>query len=188
MSSAVSALNGASARGFVTVTEAGPRGMITLRGDLSLKKLQNAATKLTGTAFPEQGRCVIEGESGIAWMSPDELLILCPYDQARDITERLVKAMGTTHHLAANVSDARAMFTLQGVDIREALAKLTPADLSPAAFAPGQFRRSRVAQVPAAFWMNDDETLHLICFRSVAQYMFDLLNTASLPGSEVGYF
>jgi sarcosine oxidase subunit gamma len=50
------------------------------------------------------------------------------------------------------------------------------------------FRRSRLAQVPAAFWMPDAETFQIVCFRSVARYMFDLLSIAAQPGSEVGHF
>ncbi|MGC1503573.1 MAG: sarcosine oxidase subunit gamma, partial [Sulfitobacter sp.] len=50
------------------------------------------------------------------------------------------------------------------------------------------FRRTRLAQVPAAFWMPDAETVQIICFRSVAQYVFDVLNVAAQCGSEVGAF
>lgn len=50
------------------------------------------------------------------------------------------------------------------------------------------FRRTRLAQVPAALRMVDDETFEVICFRSVAQYVFDLLKVAGQPGSEVGFF
>ncbi|MEO9629184.1 MAG: sarcosine oxidase subunit gamma, partial [Sulfitobacter sp.] len=50
------------------------------------------------------------------------------------------------------------------------------------------FRRTRMGQVPAAFWLREDGVFEVICFRSVAQYMFDLLSVAAQPGSEVGHF
>ena len=87
-----------------------------------------------------------------------------------------------------NVSDARAVFRIKGPNTREVLAKLAPVDLSPQAFGPGMIRRTRLAQVPAAFWMEDTDTAQLVCFRSVAQYVFDLLKTAAQPGSEVGFY
>ena len=43
-----------------------------------------------------------------------------------------------------------------------------------------------MAQVPAAYWMLDEETIDIVCFRSVAEYVFGLLEDAAEPGSEVG--
>ncbi|MEP2203837.1 MAG: sarcosine oxidase subunit gamma, partial [Tateyamaria sp.] len=67
-------------------------------------------------------------------------------------------------------------------------AKLAPVDLAPGQFTSGMFRRTRMGQVPAAFWLREDGVFEVICFRSVAQYMFDLLSVAAQPGSEVGHF
>ena len=120
-------------------------------------------------------------------MSPDELLLLCDYAEATAITSALQKELAKTHSLVVNVSDARAQFTVQGVEVRDCLAKLTPANLTDTAFGPKDFCRSRLAQVAAAFWMEDEETVHIVCFRSVAQYVFDLLKASSAQGSEVGY-
>jgi len=188
MSNVVSALKGMSYQGFTQVNDCGARGMITLRGDLASKALQQAACAATGCDFP--ARLGISGmpEAGICWMSPDEVLILCPYTTAGDATAQIARALSGTHHLVANVSDARAMLSLSGGEPREVLAKLSPADVSPAALPSGTLRRSRLAQIPAAFWIGDHATAYVICFRSVAQYAFDVLKTASLPGSEVGFF
>ena len=188
MSNVISALKGASYQGFTTITECGPRGMITLRGDLSSKALQKAACELAGCDFPAKLGITGTHGSGICWMSPDELLILCSYDSAHAATAHLTEALKGTHHLVANVSDARAILSLSGGDPREVLAKLSPANVSPDALKPGTLRRSRLAQVPAAFWIEDAGTAYVICFRSVAQYVFDILKTAALPGSEVGFF
>ena len=188
MSDAVSALDGASFDGFARIADAGPRGMITLRGDLTAAKIKTAVKKTTGAEIPGQGAVTWAGETGAVWMSPDEILLLCPDAEAHDLTAQLQDALSGTHHLAANVSDARALLTLTGLDAREVLAKLTPADVSPAALRPGQVRRTRLAQVPAAFWMRDEESFDIVCFRSVAQYVFDILKAAATPGSEVGFF
>ena len=187
MSNAVSALNGARAEGFATVTEAGLCGMITLRGELSDAGLQKAV-KAAGVAMPKQGQVVTGGERTLCWMSPDELLLLCPYAEVAEVIAGLSKALAGSHHLIANVSDARALFSVVGGDAREVIAKLSPADLSPDAFGPGQLRRTRLAQVPAAFWMADETTVNVICFRSVARYVFDILRTSATQGCEVGYF
>lgn len=187
MSEPVSALNGRTAAGEVTIREAGLRGMIVLRGDLSDKKLRAVCTGVAGVDFPDQGQANCVGEKGLCWMSPDEVLVLVPYaDVARDIG-LIDKALNGTHYLAENVSDARAVIFVEGAFCREVVAKLAPADLHPDTFKPGDFRRTRLGQVAAAFWMRDANSFEVICFRSVANYTFDLL-AASAKAGPVGHF
>ena len=189
MSDAVSALGNAHASdGIADIREIGPQGMITLRGDLSTAKVKNAATGVAAVDMPGMREANCVGEKGICWMSPDELLVLCPYSDVAKNLEKMRKTLGKTHALAVDVSDARAVFQVKGAYAREVMAKLAPVDLAPGSFEPGQFRRTRLAQIPAAFWMRDDETFEIICFRSVAQYVFDLLKAAAQPGSAVNYF
>ena len=111
MSDPISALNGVTdAGGIAAITEVGPVGMITLRGDLSLPKLQTLVVKTTGAKFPQQRTVERHGDSGIAWMSPDELLVMCPYGEVTDTVARMSTALEGAHALVANVSDARAVF------------------------------------------------------------------------------
>lgn len=184
----VSALKQARFDGIALVEEIGLQGMITLRGDLSNRVLKTAATDAAGTKMPGANSASFNGENGLCWMSPDELLILCPYAEVNGRLTTLTGRLGDTHALAVNVSDARVQFRVHGSSAREVMAKLSPADLSADAFQPGMFRRTRMAQVPAAFWMDDDQTFRIICFRSVATYVFGLLKSAAAPGSGVGYF
>lgn len=174
--------------GSVRITEIGPLGMITLRGDLGEKALVKAAVAASGVTMPDQRMCNTQGEHGMAWMSPDEVLIMCPHGEVRDRLADLQEKLAKLHTLAVNVSDARAVFRIEGPGVREVVAKLAPVDMHPDQFAPGMFRRTRFAQVPAAFWMPDETSVQIICFRSVAQYMRDLLQVAAQPGSEVGFF
>lgn len=187
MSNAVSALNGKTAAGDVTVSDAGLQGMITLRGDLGAKKLRAVCTDLTGVTFPEQGKAKAEDGKGLCWMSPDELLVLVPYAGVGDAVAQIDTALAGTHYLAENLSDARALITLSGPFAREVIAKLAPVDLHPDSFGPGDFRRTRLGQVAAAFWMDDAQVIHVICFRSVADYAFDLL-AASAKAGPVAHF
>ncbi len=165
MSDRVSALAGAEGGAIAAVKEAGLVGMITLRGDLSDAALKKAVKAACGAAVPGQREVALAGESGVAWMSPDELLLVCPHDKAGEIVAALDKAMTGKHALAANVSDARAVFDVSGPRAREVLGKLMPVDFSAAAFGPGMIRRSRMAQVPAAVWMTGEESFRVVCFR-----------------------
>lgn len=183
MSNAVSALQGASFDGYCTVEEAGLVGMITLRGDLASTGVAKAVKSVTGAAMPGQGE-ITEGDKGrVGWMSPDELLLIVDHAEAAAIVDAATKSLGDEHSLVVNVSDARAVYRVKGAACREVIAKLTPADTS--VMQPGMLRRTRIAQIPAAFYLEDDVTAVLVCFRSVAQYAFDLLKDAARPGGEV---
>ncbi|MCV3272583.1 sarcosine oxidase subunit gamma [Roseobacter sinensis] len=186
MSEPVTALGGVSSDARIAaIAEAPLQGMITLRADLSDSAVKKAAKAAAGADVPGPGTVHLGDESGLCWMSPDELLLLCPYAEVTETLERLQKALVKTHALAVNVSDARASFTVTGPRAREVMGKLCPVDFAPDRFAPGMFRRTRMAQVPAAIWMSADETFRIVCFRSQAQYVFDLLTVAAQPGSEV---
>lgn len=187
MSDAVSALGGATYTGFCSVSEAGRVGMVTIRGDLGDAAFAAALRDVTGLDLPGQGAIVGTGPR-LAWMSPDELLLFCAADDAPGQAAALAMAFAGMHALAVDVSDARAVFRVAGAASREVMAKLTPADVAPGAFGPGRMRRTRLAQVGAAFHMPDETSFEIIAFRSSAQYVFDLLANAARPGSEVGLF
>jgi sarcosine oxidase subunit gamma len=188
MSDLVSALAGARYAGLATIEEAGLQGMITLRGDLSSKTLQKAVKAATGAEVPQTRRISTSDSGAVAWMSPDELLLLVPYDEVEEKTAAMAEALSGEHALAVNVSDARAIFTLSGAGAREVLGKVCPVDFDASAFKAGDFRRTRMAQVAAAFWLDEAETFHIVCFRSVADYVFNLLKTTAHPQSRVGVY
>lgn len=180
MSDPVSALSGRSFEGHVSVRDAGPRGMIQLKGHLAAKAIKTACAEVTGLDFPDVRAANCAGETGLCWMAPDEVLILLPRSDVQTALGMIAKALKDTHHLAADVSDARAVIELSGAGVREVLARLSPANLRSDALQPGELRRTRLAQVPAAFWLTDETTAELICFRSVAVYVFDILANAAV--------
>ncbi|MEX0328517.1 MAG: sarcosine oxidase subunit gamma [Ruegeria sp.] len=188
MSEPISALNHASYDGIAKVEECGLQGMITLRGDLSDKVLAKAVKDATGQKVPGQREALVDGDTGVCWMSPDELLVLVPYTEVEAKLSAMNNALSGTHALAVNVSDARAVFRVSGASAREVMGKVAPVDFSTDMFQPGQMRRSRLAQVAGAFWMDDDQTFRVACFRSAADYAFKLLKVAAQPGSEVGVY
>ncbi|WP_299659747.1 sarcosine oxidase subunit gamma [uncultured Ruegeria sp.] len=188
MSEPISALNHASYEGIAKVEECGLQGMITLRGDLSDKVLAKAVKDATGQKVPGQRQALVNGDTGVCWMSTDELLVLVPYTEVEAKLAAMINALSGTHALAVNVSDARAVIRISGGSAREVLGKVAPVDFAEDAFQPGQIRRSRLAQVAGAFWMDDAETFRVVCFRSTADYVFKLLKVAAQPGGEVGVY
>ncbi|MGR3485982.1 MAG: sarcosine oxidase subunit gamma [Paracoccaceae bacterium] len=153
-------------------------GMVALKGDLSDPGLIAATEAACGAPPPGPLGASVRDGRGALWMAPDELLLLVEDAPAaaRDLTERLEG----THHLALDVSDARAVFALSGPEgaLREVLSRLTPADMAAAAFGPATVRRTRLAQVPAGLWW-DGGAAQVMCFRSVADYVERLLRQAA---------
>lgn len=184
MSEVVSALAGARASGMVELADAGATGMITLRGDHAL--LGAAVQAVLGLAMPEVRRVVAGEGAQVLWMSPDELLVITGYDAAPGIAVELETALGDAFATVAVVSDARALITLSGAEVRDVLAKLCPVDF--ADFPVGALRRTRAAQVAAAVWRTSDSDWSLICFRSVAGYVWEALATVAQPGGEVALY
>ena len=184
MSNIQTAMNGARATGYVDVSEAAATGMITLRGDLADAGVQKAVKSVMGAGVPST-LAVTDADVGqILWMSPDELMIVCAYDQADQVVADLIAALGETHSMVVNVSDARAVFDLNGSATFEIIAKLAPIDMK--SMQAGTVRRTRFAQIPAAFWMTSNDSARIICFRSVAEYMFNQLRNSAQAGFEVG--
>lgn len=172
----------------VRVTEGPTLGMIAVRGDLDNLHLTQTLADAAGVAMPDVRRAEVGPETGLLWMSPDEAMLLCPPGRVAEILAALEEALAGEHVLCADLSDARAVFTLEGDGIREVLAKLTPADLRPAALPVGELRRTRLAQVAGAFWLSSETTATVICFRSVAGYVGGLLRNAASEEATVGYF
>ncbi|MGI3168271.1 sarcosine oxidase subunit gamma [Pseudooceanicola sp. C21-150M6] len=175
-------LGGAVHKRTVTIEEAAPQGMLTIRGRLDDAAITGAVATATGLSVPDQRQVTIDGARRLAWMSPDELLLILPRADLSATSTALTEALGTAHSLVADMSDARCLFRLSGPDaaLRDTLARLAPVDMS--RVMPGEIRRTRLAQVAAAIWMPAPGQLELISFRSTAQYTYDLLvNAATGP-------
>lgn len=181
-STPVTPLAGARHDGFATIREIGPLGMIVLRAKPGIPGLAEAIAAATGCAVPEKRRIVLNGERAAGWMGPDEYLLILPRAEAPAAVRTIGEKLVGQHHLAADISDMRAVFAIEGEKAAEVLMKLTPADVS--ALEPGELRRSRTAQVAAAFWA-EGQGFRLVCFRSVAAYMFGLLSHSAQKGSEL---
>lgn len=176
MSEPVAPLGNATFAGVAAVREIGPLGMITLRAATGTPGLAAAILSTTGTAVPEQRMILRQGDRWAAWMSPDEVLLVLPRAQVQTALATIATTLGTAHHLAADVSDARSVFRIEGAGADSVIAKLCPVELP--RLAQGEIRRTRAAQVACALWRADGG-ITLVAFRSVARYVFDILANAA---------
>lgn len=166
------------AEALATISQIEGLGMIQIRADLA--RAGDAIAGAVGLAIPQQGSTVSDGTRRLAWMSPDELLLVLPRAGLADALAALSDALSTEHALVADVSDMRVAFRIMGPRAGQVLAKLSPADI--AAMAPNGIRRTRAAQAACGIW-RESEGYVLIGFRSVADYLRGILTGAATPGS-----
>lgn len=176
MAEPLSPLQNAQSQGFATIREIGPFGMITLRAKPDTKGLEAAVKAAVGCDLPQARRISSGNDTICAWMSPDEYLLILPYPGLKSAISALDAGLEGQHYLAADVSDARAIFRIEGASADQVLRKLTPADMDD--LTEGELRRSRISQIAGAFWANDGGYT-LITFRSVASYAMALLSNAA---------
>lgn len=163
-------------------------GMIALRADFTGAQARAALRQALGAPPPGPLARAASGERALVWMAPDEFLLLLPRAQVAAALAHVSEGLAGLHHLALDVSDARALFRLTGDAAREVVAKGMPVDLSRRAFGPGAARRSHLGAVAAAVWQvaQGPDVLELACARSVAGYAFDFLTTAAAEGTTPG--
>jgi len=172
----------------VRIEEVADLGMIVLRADFGQPQARAALEEALGAAAPGPLARAVAGACALVWMAPDEYLLTLPRGDVAATLEQLGAALAGLHHLALDVSDARATFRLTGAGAREVVAKGMPADLSRRAFGAGAARRSHLGPVAAAVWVVAEapETLELVCARSVAGHVFDWLATSAREGTLPG--
>ena len=163
--------------GLCLISHINVTGMVTLKGDLASEEMKKAVKSAIGLTPPVMGTIKTGKKGAIAWMAADELMLFCDYASIDKTLEKCETALTGTHSLVCDVSDARAIFKIDGAGARNILAKGTPTDLTE--FTQGSFKRSRIGQIAAAFWMESPETTYVMCFRSVGEHMFDWLKVAN---------
>lgn len=142
-----------------------------------------AATDLAadlGVELPPARRACADGDLCIAWMAPNEWLVLGAESRVASLVER-AEAFGGKLIMATNLTDACASFGVTGTQARERLSALCPVDVSDAAFPPGGVIRSLLGDANAfilrladlgsvpAFRVIVDQTLAVYTARMLAE-------------------
>ncbi|WP_417517942.1 sarcosine oxidase subunit gamma [Minwuia sp.] len=102
----------------------------------------NAVKAVTGAALPVTCRLSQHEDITVAWLSPDEFLILGAEGSEQTLHARLTAELGDSHHLISNVTDYYTTLTYSGARAREALMKLSTLDLHPRGFTAGDVKGS----------------------------------------------
>lgn len=166
------------AEALARITRDHGQAMIQIRADLDAARGEIA--RALGMDLPAPLSSATAPGRRLCWMSPDELLLMLPRPELGPTLDALNVALGGMHALVLDVSDMRAVFAVEGARADQVLMKLCPADI--ASIPEDGVRRSRLAQVACAIWRQGGG-YGVIGFRSVADYIQDLLENAARPGT-----
>ncbi|ESR22831.1 sarcosine oxidase subunit gamma [Lutibaculum baratangense] len=165
-----------------TVREHAFLGKLVLRG--APGDIAPALRELTGTAGPEDAcRSASSNGRSVLWIGPDEHWLVVPAETeielARDLDSRLA---GVRHHVV-DVTDYHVAIGLSGTKAWEVLAKLTPFDVHPKAFAVGAVAGTVIGRGQGVLWRPAEgsalDSDYIVFIRSsMADYLWCLLAEA----------
>ena len=167
------------------------RGMIDLRGLPDDPAFMGAARSVLGFDLPTAPRTGLSKKDvSILWLSVDQWLICLPRENAGSLAQSFTGALKGIHSLCADLSDARAIFRLEGTGARDVLNKGTSVDFTASGYGQGSVRRLRYAEIAAMVHVvaTGPDVIDLYVFRSHADYAWDYLTTTAKDAARLTLF
>ena len=157
-------------------------GHVNLRGDGTDEAFQAGVESVVGARAPIEPNTVSRiGDMLIAWLGPDEWLVVSPPDVKDGLAAKLQEALTALHVSVNDISGGQTIIRLRGARARDLLNKGCPLDLHPRAFGAGQCAQSHIAKSNALIIQVDDRpTYDVVVRRSFADYLARWFNHAGL--------
>jgi len=106
--------------------------------------------------LPTACRAIGTETLAVLWLGPDEWQVVVAPEDATATLDKLSTALLDTHHQLADVSDYHTTIEISGPAAAETLMKLTPLDLDPRAFEPGQVAGSVFGKAQGVLHRRED--------------------------------
>jgi len=170
-----------SAAAGVTLSERPFRAAINIRGAVDrLEELES----VIGLPLPVQPLQSVSGDRiTVLSLGPDEWLLVVD-DADGTVAEQLVIALRTgltgAGTAVTDVSDSYAVIGVEGVNVRDLLAKGCPLDLYPTKFHVGEAAQTLIGRADVILHQIDDKGFDLYVRRSFAEYLWLWLEDAGL--------
>ena len=114
-------------------------GHVNLRGDGTDEAFQAGVERVIGARAPIKPNTVSRvGDMLIAWLGPDEWLVVSPPDVKDGLAAKLQEALTALYVSVNDISSGQTIIRLRGARARDLLNKGCPLDLHPRAFGAGQ--------------------------------------------------
>ncbi|HEX8593238.1 MAG TPA: sarcosine oxidase subunit gamma family protein [Pseudomonas sp.] len=154
-------------------------GHLTIRGDAHDPAFAAGMTTATGMELPKALSVVINGESSLQWLGPDEWLLIVPSGEEFAAEQKLREALSGLHIAIVNVSGGQSILELTGSNVRDVLMKSTSYDVHPDNFPVGKAIGTVFAKSQLVIRRTGEETWELLIRRSFADYWWLWLQDAS---------
>jgi sarcosine oxidase subunit gamma len=163
----------------VTLREKKLLGHLTIRGNGHDAAFAAGVHKALGMELPGALALVVNGESSIQWLGPDEWLLIVPSGEEFAAEQRLREALDGLHIAIVNVSGGQSLLELTGPKVREVLMKSTSYDVHPDNFPVGKAVGTVFAKSQLVIRRIDEAAWELLIRRSFADYWWLWLQDAS---------
>lgn len=145
---------------------------IQLRDDDAATALEDAL----GLPLPLPRRESRAALLGCAWLAPGEWLLTAPEAIIASLVPKIEAALSDALALVVDITHACAVFRLEGITARDALAAHCPLDLYDQAFPTGAAARSLLGEAPLFISRLDDSpSYRLIVDQTMAPYAWRML-------------
>jgi sarcosine oxidase subunit gamma len=141
--------------GAITLAEVPYLAQVNLRLDPKGPAADAVAVEL-GVPLPtEAGTSARSGGLTLAWLGPDEWLVLGPPDTEGELQGRLRSAVGSAHASVVDVSAQRTTLLVAGPQARDLLALGCTLDLHPRSFGEGGCAQTMLARAQVVLLRRD---------------------------------
>ena len=151
-----------------TLAEAAPASLISIAPFPGKMDAVNVALAPLGLTFPAPNQQSTAGDAHLIWAGRDLAFL----------TGVPAPAGLQTHAALTDQTDGWASLTLSGTHAADALARLVPLDLRPAAFPVGQTMRSALNHMQMVLTRTAPDAFHILVFRSMARTAWHELHEA----------
>ncbi|RRO14151.1 sarcosine oxidase subunit gamma [Saccharopolyspora rhizosphaerae] len=175
------ALADAAAPGALRLSEVAFTAQVSLRVDPKSPAAERIGTAL-GAMLPNQAGQVARTERVlVAWLGPDEWLLVGPEGSAGQLQATLTDALGEEHGAVVDVSAHRTIIEVSGPKAPELLAKGCALDLHRRSFGPDQCAQTLLARAGVLLLCREADPPHYWIFvrASFARYLADWLCDAA---------
>ncbi|PBP79238.1 sarcosine oxidase subunit gamma [Pseudomonas syringae] len=154
-------------------------GHLTIRGNAHDPAFAAGVHKALGMELPAALMLVINGESSLQWLGPDEWLLIVPSGEEFAAEQKLRDELSGQHIAIVNVSGGQSILELSGPKVRQVLMKSTSYDVHPDNFPVGKAVGTVFAKSQLVIRRTGEETWELLVRRSFSDYWWLWLQDAS---------
>lgn len=170
----------------IAVIERPVLGCVNVRGDARDAAFRRAIAGVVGADPPQTANTSNTGLlASLLWLGPTEWLVVSDTQSGAELSARLRQSLGGTRGAVTDVTEARIVLRLSGVQSHAVLARGCSIDLDPREFAVGRCAQTLLAKITVLIHASTAEpAFDVYVARSCAGYAWRWFEVATLEYRE----